>query len=63
MNNVERCHAKVASSTDGKMDSDTNLYCFDKCECAKTLGPGVVSELQNKNKSRKGLASKLTVGD
>ena len=45
------------------MNSDTNLYCFDKCECANTSCPGVVSELQNKNKSRKDLASKLTVGD
>ena len=45
------------------MDSETNLYCFDKYECTKISGPGVVSKLQNKNKSRKDLASKLIVGD
>jgi len=54
---MHRSHAKVASLTANELNSDTNLCCFDKCECAKTSGPGVVAELQNKNKSRKELAS------
>ena len=37
-------HAKVASSTANNMNSDTNLYCFDKCDCEKKSEPGIVAE-------------------
>ena len=63
MHNVKGCSAKVRSETDSDMYSDTNIYCFDKCDCTKTAGPGVMATVQCKNKSRREFASKLTVGD
>ena len=63
MHNVKGCSARARSSTDSEMYSDTNLYCFDKCDCAKTVAPGVMATVQCKNKSRREFASKLTVGD
>ena len=63
IHNMKGCHAKIASLMASTLDYDTNLYCFDKRDCAKTSGPDVVAELQNRNKTRKELASKLTIGD
>ena len=62
MHNVAGCDAK-AGSINAVSDSASNLYCFDKCECTKTAGPGVAAALVQQNKNRDEVASALTVGD
>ena len=52
----------TATETSEVDDLSTTLYCFEKGECIKTAGPGVSSSVQNQNKSRNEVASKLTVG-